>query len=47
MTSNTLVFEIKTIQSNAFKTLIDAVKDILIESNLHFSKTGKKLIQED
>ena len=40
MTSNTLVFEIKTIQSNAFKTLIDAIKDILIESNLHFSKTG-------
>jgi len=40
MTSTSLVFEIKTIQSNAFKTLVDAIKDILIESNLHFLKTG-------
>jgi proliferating cell nuclear antigen len=40
MTSNTLLFEIKTVQSNAFKTLIDAIKDILIEANLHFTKNG-------
>jgi proliferating cell nuclear antigen len=40
MATNTLIFEIKTIQSNAFKTLIDAVKDILIEANLHFTKNG-------
>ena len=40
MATNTLLFEIKTVQSNAFKTLIDAVKDILIEANLHFTKNG-------
>jgi proliferating cell nuclear antigen len=40
MATNTLIFEIKTVQSNAFKTLIDAVKDILIEANLHFTKNG-------
>ncbi len=41
--SSTLIFEIKTIQSNAFKTLIDAIKDILIEANLHFTKNGVTL----
>jgi proliferating cell nuclear antigen len=40
MATDTRIFEIKTIQSNAFKTLIDAIKDILIEANLHFTKTG-------
>jgi proliferating cell nuclear antigen len=43
MANNTLIFEIKTIQSNAFKTLIDAIKDILIEANLHFTKNGVTL----
>jgi len=43
MAASTLIFEVKTIQSNAFKTLIDAVKDILIEANLHFTKNGVTL----
>ena len=42
-TLSTLVFEIKTIQSNAFKTLVDAIKDILTEANLHFTKAGISL----
>jgi hypothetical protein len=37
MATNTLLFEIKTVQSNAFKTLIDAVKDILISTKSVFA----------
>ena len=40
MTTSNLVFELKTVQSNAFKTLVDAIKDILIETNIHFTKNG-------
>ena len=40
MATSTLVFEIKTIQSGAFRSLIDSIKDILIEANLRFTKNG-------
>jgi proliferating cell nuclear antigen len=40
MTTSTLIFEIKTIQSGAFRSLIDSIKDILIEANLRFTKNG-------
>jgi len=39
--------EIKTVQGNAFKLLIEALKDILGDVNLTFNKTGIKLIAMD
>ena len=41
------LFEIKTIQSAAFRTLIEALKEILSEANLEFDSTGIKIMAMD
>lgn len=45
--SNGNLFEIKTIQASAFRTLIEALKDILTEANLEFDQTGIKVMAMD
>ena len=45
--SNGNLFEIKTIQAAAFRTLIEALKEILTEANLEFYHTGLKVISMD
>ena len=41
------LFEIRTVQSSAFRTLIEAIKEILTEANLEFDSTGMKVIDLD
>jgi len=45
--ANGNLFEIKTIQAAAFRTLIEALKEILTEANLEFDHTGVKVISMD
>jgi proliferating cell nuclear antigen len=45
--ANGNLFEIKTIQAAAFRTLIEALKEILTEANLEFDNTGIKVISMD
>ncbi len=45
--TNGNLFEIKTIQAAAFRTLIEALKEILTEANLEFDNTGIKVISMD
>lgn len=40
-------FEIKTIQAAAFRTLVEALKEILVEANLEFDSTGIKIMAMD
>lgn len=41
------VLEIKTVQISAFRTLITALKDILVETNITFSQDGIRIINMD
>jgi proliferating cell nuclear antigen len=45
--ANGNLFEIKTVQSGAFRTLIEALKEILTEANLEFDSTGIKIMAVD
>ena len=45
--ANGNLFEIRTVQSSAFRTLIEALKEILTEANLEFDSTGIKVIDVD
>jgi proliferating cell nuclear antigen len=45
--ANGNLFEIKTIQAAAFRTLIEALKEILTEANLEFDNTGIKIMAMD
>ncbi len=45
--ANGNLFEIKTIQAAAFRTLIEALKEILTEANLEFDSTGIKIMAMD
>jgi proliferating cell nuclear antigen len=45
--SNNYVLEIKTIQIAPFRTLMTALKDILLETNIIFSKDGIRIINMD
>ena len=42
-----LVLEVKTVQSSAFRILIEAKKEILTDANLQFDETGVKVIAMD
>ena len=42
-----LRFDIQTVQSSAFRTLVEALKDILTDCNFVIDKTGVKLIATD
>jgi len=46
MSNNCLVY-LKTVQSHAFKTLTEALKDILTDTNIKFDETGMKIIAMD
>jgi proliferating cell nuclear antigen len=41
------LFEVKTVQSGAFRTLIEALKEILTEANLEFDSQGIKIMAVD
>ena len=41
------LFEIRTVQAGAFRTLIEALKEILTEANLEFDSTGLKVMSVD
>ena len=45
--TNGNLFEIKTVQSGAFRSLIEAVKEIVTEANLEFSSEGIKVVNVD
>lgn len=45
--ANGNLFEIKTIQAAPFRTLIEALKEILTEANLEFDSTGIKIMAMD
>ena len=42
-----LILEVKTIQVNAFKTLIESLKEILADVNIEFNDEGMKIITMD
>ena len=42
-----MVLEVKTVQSSAFRILIEAKKEILTDANLQFDETGIKVIAMD
>src|SRR5210317_905883 len=44
---NKLLFDIQTVQSSAFRTLVEALKDILTDCNFIIDETGIKLIATD
>ena len=41
------VFMVKTVQSGAFRILVEALKEILTDTNLIFDKSGIKLVATD
>ena len=45
--ANGNLFEIRTVQSGAFRTLIEGLKEILAEANLEFDSTGIRIIDVD
>lgn len=45
--ANGNLFEIRTVQAGAFRTLIEALKEILTEANLEFDSQGIKVMSVD
>ena len=45
--ANGNLFEVKTVQAGAFRTLIEAMKEILTEANLEFDPQGIKVMAVD
>ena len=45
--NNKFVLEIKTVQIAPFRTLMTALKDILIETNITFQKDGIRIVNMD
>ena len=41
------ILELKTVQSSAFRVLIEALKEILTDANIEFDSTGLKLVAMD
>ena len=41
------ILEVKTVQSSAFRILIEALKEILTDANLEFDETGLKIMAMD
>ena len=39
------IFIVKTVQSGAFRVLIESLKEILTDTNIIFDKTGLKKLQ--
>ena len=38
------IFEIKTVQSSPFRSLIEALKEILTDANIEFDENGMKIV---
>ena len=45
--ANGNLFEIRTVQAGAFRTLVEALKEILTEANLEFDSQGLKVMSVD
>ena len=45
--SSSYVLEIKTVQSQAFKILIEALKELLTDTCVEFDETGMKVVSMD
>ena len=45
--NNKYIFIVKTVQSGAFRVLIESLKEILTDTNIIFDKNGIKLIATD
>ena len=41
------ILELKTVQSNAFRILIEALKEILTDANIEFDDSGMKISTMD
>ena len=41
------ILELKTVQTNSFKVLIEALKEILTDANITFDSTGLKIVAMD
>lgn len=41
------VLEVRTVQSSAFKTLIEAIKELLVDTCIEFDETGMKIVAMD
>ena len=41
------LLELKTVQTNAIKVLIQALKEILTDANIEFNETGLKIVAMD
>ena len=46
-TDDKYLVNIKTVQSGAFRVLVEALKEILTDTNIIFDETGIKLIATD
>jgi proliferating cell nuclear antigen len=46
-TETQYILELKTVQSSAFRVLIEALKEILTDANLEFDNTGMKVVAMD
>ena len=42
-----MLLELKTVQSGAFKTLMEALKEILLEANMEFDESGVRVMAMD
>ena len=47
MSSDNYILEVKTVQSSAFRILIEALKEILTDANLEFDESGIKIMAMD
>jgi proliferating cell nuclear antigen len=47
ITNNQYIFELKTVQSSAIRTLIEALKEILTDANVEISESGLKIMTMD
>ena len=44
---NNYILEVKTVQSSAFRVLVEALKEILTDANFEFDETGIKVMAMD
>lgn len=44
---STYALEVRTVQSSAFKTLIEAIKELLVDTCIEFDETGMKIVAMD
>jgi proliferating cell nuclear antigen len=47
MAASQYALEVRTVQSSAFKTLIEAIKELLVDTCIEFDETGMKIVAMD